>query len=72
MTPILILFGIPPVAAVGSDLAFSGAIRAIGSVLHGRYSNIDFRPTGLILCGSVPASLASYFLLQSIKAFLAP
>ncbi len=69
-TPILILIGIPPATAVGSDLAFTSITRGLGSILHGRKANIDFRLTKLILSGSIPATVCSYILLPYLRAAL--
>lgn len=69
-TPILILLGVPPAVAVGSDLAFTSATGGLGSILHGRNSSIDFGLVKLILLGSLPATVASYFLLLFLKAEL--
>ncbi|HKW03768.1 MAG TPA: sulfite exporter TauE/SafE family protein [Nitrososphaerales archaeon] len=69
-TPILILLGIPPAVAVGSDLAFTSFTGGLGSLLHGRNSSIDFGLVKLILFGSIPATLGSYFLLLFLRAEL--
>lgn len=69
-TPILILLGIPPAVAVGSDLAFTSFTGGLGSLLHGKNASIDFGLVKLILLGSIPATLGSYFLLLFLRAEL--
>jgi uncharacterized membrane protein YfcA len=69
-TPVLLLFGVPPVTAVGSDLGFATVVRALGAFLHGRKSNIDFKLVLFILAGSIPASIASYFMLPFLRGRL--
>ena len=69
-TPILLLLGVPPVTAVGSDLGFATVTRALGAFLHGRKSNVDFKLVMLILMGSIPASITSYFLVPYLKESL--
>ena len=44
MTPILILlFGIHPATAVGTDLLYAAATKTAGSVVHGCNRTIDWR-----------------------------
>jgi len=64
MTPLLVLgFGVPPVSAVGTDLLFAGITKAGGSVGHAMKGNVDWRVTGLLAAGSVPATGAAIALL---------
>ena len=59
MTPILILvFGIQPVAAVGTDLLYAAATKTGGSLVHGFNRMIDWRVVGRLALGSVPAAAA--------------
>ena len=45
MTPILILiFGISPVAAVGTDLLYAAATKTVGSTVHGAHATIADNP----------------------------
>ena len=58
MTPLLILlFGIHPGTAVGSDLLYAAVTKIAGTATHGRYGSVDWRITGRLACGSVPAVL---------------
>ncbi len=59
MTPLLVLgFGVPPVAAVGTDLLYAGITKAAGgSVGHALKGHIDWRITGRLAAGSIPATL---------------
>jgi uncharacterized membrane protein YfcA len=42
MTPILIvLFGVSPATAVGTDLLFAAATKSVGSLVHGFNQTID-------------------------------
>ena len=60
MTPLLVIgFGVPPVTAVGTDLLYAGFTKAGGAVAHGLEGHIDWRATGLLAAGSVPATLAA-------------
>jgi uncharacterized membrane protein YfcA len=58
MTPILILlFGIHPAAAVGTDLLHAAATKTAGSVVHGLKGTIDWTVVRRLAIGSVPTTL---------------
>ena len=57
MTPLLVLlFGIHPATAVGTDLLYAAVTKAGGTVVHGRKGHIDWKITGLLAAGSLPAA----------------
>src|SRR6204780_3177745 len=58
MTPLLILlFGIHPAAAVGTDLLHAAATKTAGSVVHGLKGTIDWTVVRRLAIGSVPTTL---------------
>ena len=58
MTPILImLFGVHPATAVGTDLLYAAATKTGGSLVHGFARSIDWRVVGRLATGSVPATI---------------
>jgi uncharacterized membrane protein YfcA len=58
MTPLLVLlFGIHPVVAVGTDLLYAAATKAGGTLTHGLRGSVDWRITGWLAIGSVPATV---------------
>jgi uncharacterized protein len=58
MTPLLILlFGIHPSTAVGTDLLYAAATKAGGSVMHGWSRSIHWPAVFRLACGSIPASI---------------
>src|SRR5712691_8100939 len=68
LAPIMILvFGIPPVWAVGTDIAYSTVTKAVGSVVHIRQKNVNFKIALWLGCGSVPATFLSVTLVQYIR-----
>ena len=68
LAPILILiFRIPPVWAVGTDIAYSTVTKAVGSVVHIRQKNVNFKVAFWLACGSVPATLLSVTLVHYIR-----
>src|SRR5579864_392205 len=68
LAPIMILiFRIPPVWAVGTDIAYSTVTKALGSVVHIRQKNVNFKIALWLACGSVPATFLSVTLVQYIN-----
>ena len=60
MTPLLVLlFGIHPATAVGTDLLYAGLTKSGGTIVHGLNRTIDWRITGRLAAGSIPAAAAT-------------
>ncbi|EJN33046.1 putative permease [Pseudomonas sp. GM84] len=66
MTPILLWFGINPATAVGTDLLYAAITKASGVWVHGRNKNIDWKITGLLSLGSVPAAALTLWFLTTL------
>jgi uncharacterized membrane protein YfcA len=65
MTPLLVLlFGIHPATAVGTDLLYAAITKSGGSVIHARRGSVDWRIVSLLAAGSVPASALTVYLLS--------
>jgi uncharacterized membrane protein YfcA len=65
MTPILVLmFGIAPSTAVGTDLLYAAITKSNGTLVHALNGTIDWRITRRLACGSVPASALCLLLLS--------
>jgi uncharacterized membrane protein YfcA len=68
MTPILILlFGIHPVAAVGTDLLYASVTKTCGTAVHGFNRTIDWRVVGRLALGSVPMTALTLLALAELK-----
>jgi len=68
MTPLLILlFGIHPAIAVGSDLLYAAITKTGGSLIHGISGTIEWRVVGRLACGSVPMTAFTLFLLSKLN-----
>ena len=66
MTPILVLlFGVHPTAAVGSDLLYACVTKSVGTLVHGKHNTVDWRIVRRLATGSVPASLLTLLALSS-------
>jgi len=65
MTPLLILlFGVHPATAVGTDLLYAAATKTVGSMVHGYARSIDWRVVLRLATGSVPATVVTLALLS--------
>jgi uncharacterized membrane protein YfcA len=65
MTPLLVLvFGVHPATAVGTDLLYAGLTKICGSAVHGSNGAIDWRVTRRLALGSIPAAAATLWLLS--------
>jgi uncharacterized membrane protein YfcA len=60
MTPILVLvFGIHPATAVGTDLLYASATKSVGTLVHGLNHTVDWRIVRRLASGSVPATVVT-------------
>src|SRR5437763_11657150 len=67
MTPILVLvFGVPPVAAVSSDLAASAVMKPFGGFVHARRGTVNWSLVRWLCVGSVPSAFAGVAILRLI------
>ncbi len=65
MTPLLVLvFGIHPATAVGTDLLYAAITKAGGTVVHARKGHVNWRVTRLLAAGSIPAALLTIWALS--------
>jgi uncharacterized membrane protein YfcA len=67
MTPILVIFfGVPPLAAVSSDLAASAVMKPFGGWVHARRGTVNWRLVRWLCAGSVPAAFLGVLLMRAI------
>ncbi len=65
MTPLLILlFGVHPATAVGTDLLYAAATKSGGTLIHGFHRTVDWRVVRRLACGSLPAAALTLFVLS--------
>jgi uncharacterized protein len=68
MTPLLILlFGIQPATAVGTDLLYAAATKTGGSVAHGWARSIHWPAVIRLASGSIPASILTLLVLWQLN-----
>lgn len=66
MTPLLLMFGFPPQVAVGTDLLYASITKSTGIYMHAQRATIRWRIVLLMAAGSIPAALATTFLLSTV------
>jgi uncharacterized membrane protein YfcA len=68
MTPLLILvIGVQPVVAIGTDLAYGAITKTVGGWRHLRSGTVDLGVSKWMAFGSVPGALAGVFLLERLN-----
>ncbi len=69
MTPLLVLlFGIHPATAVGTDLLYAACTKTVGTLVHGVRSTVEWRVVGLLAAGSLPATALTLYGLVRLGA----
>ena len=65
MTPLLVLmFGVAPQTAVGTDLLFAASTKTVGSSIHGWRDTVEWRIVRRLATGSIPAALVTLWALS--------
>src|SRR5580700_2378025 len=68
MTPLLVLvFGIHPATAVGTDLLSASVTKTVGSTVHGYNKTVDWWIVVRLAAGSLPATAATLFLVSKFN-----
>jgi len=64
MTPLLVLlFGIHPSVAVGTDLLYASITKGAGTIAHNLKGTVDWSITGRLAAGSLPAAVLTLVIL---------
>jgi uncharacterized membrane protein YfcA len=72
MTPLLVLlFGIHPTTAVGTDLLYAAATKAAGTFMHNASSTVEWRVVRRLAYGSIPATALTLLMLHFTGAHTA-
>lgn len=66
MTPLLLMFGFPFNVAIGTDLLYASITKASGALAHKKRGTVRWRLVGLLAVGSIPASIATTFMLDTV------
>lgn len=68
MTPFLILIvGVRPILAVGTDLAYSAVTKIVGAWMHWRQNTVDLRTALYMGCGSIPGGTIGVLAITQLR-----
>jgi uncharacterized membrane protein YfcA len=68
MTPMLILvFGVTPITAIGTDLAYAAVTKTVGGYKHWTQKTVDTRLSTWMALGSVPAAVLGVYVLDLLE-----
>jgi uncharacterized membrane protein YfcA len=68
MTPLLIIvFGVKPVTAVGTDLAYAAVTKTVGGIKHWRQQTVDMKLSAWMAIGSVPSAIGGVYVLELLQ-----
>jgi uncharacterized membrane protein YfcA len=68
MTPLLIVvFGIKPVTAIGTDLAYAAVTKTVGGIKHWRQKTVDLSLSTWMALGSVPSAIGGVYVLELLQ-----
>ena len=71
MTPMLILvFGVTPVTAIGTDLAYAAVTKTVGGYKHLSQKTVDITLSSWMAIGSVPAAVGGVYVLTLLDDWL--
>lgn len=69
MTPFLILIlGVRPVIAVGTDLAYGAITKFAGAWMHWHQSTVDLRVALYLACGSLPGGTLGFLAIRQLRS----
>jgi len=69
VTPALALSGVPPIIAVGTDLAYAAATKTVGTLVHRAQRTLDLRVASLLAAGSVPSAALTIGVLAATGSY---
>jgi uncharacterized membrane protein YfcA len=65
MTPVLVLlFGVHPSTAVGTDLLYAAVTKSFGAMIHNKAKSVDWQIVRRLALGSVPATLLTFLVMN--------
>jgi uncharacterized protein len=68
MTPLLILvFGISPVTAIGTDIFYAAITKTVGGYQHLKLKTVHRGMAFWLACGSVPSALAGVYVIELLQ-----
>jgi hypothetical protein len=68
LTPLLVLIGINPTMAVGTDLFYNSITKLFGTIQHMRQKTVDLKLVGYLAAGSIPGAVVSIVALHFFES----
>jgi uncharacterized membrane protein YfcA len=68
LTPLLIMMGVQPVVAVGTDLVYNSVTKIVGAIQHYRQKSVNISLVFYLALGSVPSAVVAVHLLDWIES----
>ncbi len=68
LTPVLIMIGINPSIAVGTDLFYNSITKLFGVIQHWKQKTINFKLMKYLAIGSIPSAVTAFVILQVFEA----
>lgn len=68
LTPVLIMVGVQPSIAVGTDLVYNSITKLFGVAQHWKQKTINFKLMKYLAIGSIPAAVAAIGILQFFES----
>ncbi|WP_047155128.1 sulfite exporter TauE/SafE family protein [Aneurinibacillus tyrosinisolvens] len=69
LTPVLILIGISPALAVGTDLFYSAVTKLFGTIQHYKQKTINIKLVKYLALGSIPGAVIAIGILHTFNLF---
>lgn len=69
LTPVLVLLGISPSIAVGTDLAYNSLTKFFGSLQHWRQKTVNLKLVKYLAIGSIPSAVCAVGILHVFDSF---
>jgi hypothetical protein len=67
---LILVFGVTPVTAIGTDLAYAAVTKTVGGYKHLRQKTVDIRLSSWMAVGSVPAAIGGVYVLTLLEDWL--
>lgn len=67
LTPVLVLLGVPPTVAVGTDLFYGSLTKLVGSYQHWKQNSIQWKWVQYLASGSVPAAVLAIYVIHFVR-----
>jgi uncharacterized membrane protein YfcA len=64
---LILVFGVTPVTAIGTDLAYAAVTKTVGGYKHWQLKTVDFELSSWMAIGSVPAAVGGVYALHLLE-----